>query len=109
MIRSSRLRATGCARSPAAAANSMTWIARPMTAQRVLAATHGWRYSQRGVRAAWIALMVLAVGVFAAGMPARLAELRQQFQRHIGFDFVQNTAGEIVVSPWSGGPAARAG
>ena len=73
-----------------------------MAAQRVLAATHGFQYSPRAARYAWIALMVLGVGVFAAGMPARWAELRQQFQRHIGFDFVQNTAGEIVVSPWSG-------
>jgi signal transduction histidine kinase len=49
------------------------------------------------------------LGLFAAGLPARLAQLRQQYRGHISAELRWNQAGEVVLSPWSGEAAARAG
>jgi signal transduction histidine kinase len=84
-------------------------MAQPVSEPGARAVPHLLRYSPRLIRAAWIALVLLALAVFVAGLPTRWDELRQEFRRHIGFYVVENSAGEIVASPWSSGPAARAG
>jgi hypothetical protein len=60
-------------------------------------------------RIGWVGLAVLALGLFIAGVPDRLDELRGQYQRHLGFSVFQVANGEVMVSPWSGGVASQAG
>lgn len=57
-------------------------------------------------RSAWLALVIFALLLFCVGIPARVNELRRGF---LGLSWARNTAGEIILSPIVGLPAAEAG
>jgi signal transduction histidine kinase len=86
--------------------------ARRADSRRATASRGGTRLHGRWLllaRAGWIAAAVVSLGLFVAGVAPRLEELERRFERLVGFSAWHSTAGEIVLSPWPGGPAARAG
>jgi hypothetical protein len=60
-------------------------------------------------RAVWAAVVLLALGLFGAGIPYRIGELHQQYQGAIPVDLHLNHAGQLVLSPWYGEAAAQVG
>jgi signal transduction histidine kinase len=61
------------------------------------------------VRLLWLTALVIALGLFIAGLPLRASELRGRYEGNIQATFMENQVGETIVSPWEGSTAARAG
>jgi signal transduction histidine kinase len=91
---------------------NLTALADTSGAARGTASHDGTRLHGRWLRlarAGWIAAAVVSLGLFVAGLAPRLEELQRGFQLQLGWSVWQSPAGEIVLSPWPGGPAAQAG
>ncbi len=61
------------------------------------------------VRLLWLTALVIALGLFIAGLPLRAREIRAPYVGNIQATLTENQAGEVIVSPWAGSTAARAG
>lgn len=61
------------------------------------------------VRILWLTLLVIALGLFIAGLPIRAREIRGQYVGNIQASLTENNDGDVVVSPWHGSAASRAG
>lgn len=61
------------------------------------------------VRILWLTVLVIALGLFIAGLPLRAREIRGSYIGNIQATLTENQAGDVLVSPWSGSTAARAG
>jgi signal transduction histidine kinase len=60
-------------------------------------------------RIVWLALVVVALGLFIKGIPLRADNLREQYEPKVGAKLIWNRAGEIALSPWWDFPAYQAG
>lgn len=60
-------------------------------------------------RVLWLIGSLIALGLFLAGLPQRAEEIKDLYQGNILSYLTQNQTGEIVLSPWPGSSAARAG
>jgi signal transduction histidine kinase len=60
-------------------------------------------------RLLWLALVLIAVALFIAGIPFRADDLREQYQAKIGAFFFLNPSGEMLIFPWRNHPAIQAG
>ena len=61
------------------------------------------------VRLLWLTALVIALGLFIAGLPLHAREIRSRYEGNIQATFTENQAGDVIVSPWLGSVAARAG
>ncbi len=61
------------------------------------------------VRILWLSALVIALGLFIVGLPLRARQIRASYEGNIQAWFTENQAGEVMVSPWAGSTAARAG
>ena len=61
------------------------------------------------VRILWLTALVIALGLFIAGLPLRAREIRGSYVGNIQATFTENQARDVIVSPWLGSTAARAG
>ncbi|MEO5886154.1 MAG: histidine kinase [Anaerolineales bacterium] len=61
------------------------------------------------VRILWLTALVIALGLFIAGLPLRANEIRGRYIGNIQATFTENQARDVIVSPWLGSTAARAG
>jgi signal transduction histidine kinase len=68
----------------------------------------GWLFL---IRVIWLALVMIALGLFIRGIPLRAEELYDAYEPTIGVSLGWNRAGEIAISPWWGDkyPANEAG
>lgn len=60
-------------------------------------------------RLLWLIGSLIALGLFIAGLPQRAGEIVDLYQGSIQSFLTQNQNGEIVLSPWPGSTASRAG
>jgi len=60
-------------------------------------------------RMIWLALVVLAVGLFIKGIPLRAKVSRDAYQPKLGAKLIWDHAGQITLSPWWDFPAYNAG
>jgi signal transduction histidine kinase len=66
----------------------------------------GWLWL---VRIGWLALVIIALGLFIRGIPQRAEEMRNRYQATIGSEVVRDRLGRLAMSPWWGYPADQAG
>ncbi len=60
-------------------------------------------------RLLWLVFVLIALGLFIAGISPRAKDLREQYQPKIGAFFFSNPSGETLIFPWRDYPAAQAG
>src|SRR5215216_3248208 len=62
-------------------------------------------------RAAWAGVAIVTIGLFILGIPALQHDWERRSQALVALDAHQNSAGEIILSPWWDvlGPASHAG
>ena len=60
-------------------------------------------------RMLWLIALLIALALFIAGLPLHAREIRGSYVANIQTTFTENQVGEVVVSPWPGSTAARAG
>lgn len=60
-------------------------------------------------RISWLAITLIALGLFIAGLPARASDVNRTYRGDIQASLTQNQKGKIIMSPWSASTAARAG
>ncbi len=61
------------------------------------------------IRIIWLTALVIALGLFIAGLPVRAMEIRTRYEGNIQATFLKNQSGDVIVSPWLGSTAARVG
>jgi len=61
------------------------------------------------IRILWLTAVLIALALFIAGLPLRAMEIRTRYEGNIQVTFMENQAGDVIVSPWLGSTAARVG
>jgi signal transduction histidine kinase len=67
---------------------------------------HRWLIPARLI---WLAMTLIAWGLFVVGLPLRSTNIHEQYVGRIQVGLTPNQKGELVLSPQPGGAAARAG